>query len=256
MAAAQYNIIGANYASMEDLPSEQVATALLKSKLEELPRNLRVLDLACGTGTYAQAALSLGVAKEVVGVDISSAMVEVGQVWEERVSPGAPRIEFHVADCMEPLDHLGFEPGSFDLVMGNYLFNYSSTRKQLVAMWRNVATYLKPGGKFIGLLPTFDVQAHVKRDSWNGMTYQKLEQLEESTKVHLTAHCKPKVEFDNYVLPQRDYEEAPLEVGMTDVIFYPPTEVHLPPTEGPAMDKFIAYLANPISVVCRASKAI
>lgn len=256
MAAAQYNLIGSDYAAMEDLPTEIVTTNLLRSKLQQLPQGLRVLDLACGIGTYARLALDLGVASHVTGVDISAEMVRVGRELEQKQSQHLPRIEYHVGDCAAPLDHLGLEPASFDLVMANYLFNYSTTRQELVSMWRNVVTYLKSGGTFVGLIPTFDVKKHIERSNWSGVTYTHVQDLDESVKVHLTFHCKPQVQFDNHVLHHAiSYEEVPFESGMTDVVFCDPTEEHLPWLEDPTeFRRYKEYLRNPVTVVCVASK--
>ena len=255
MAADQYDKIGADYAAMEKLPGELVATNHLTRHLKQLPHDLRVLDLPVGTGTYARLALDLGVARHVTGVDISSEMLRVGRELEQQQRPDAPKIDFHLGDCFEPLDRLGLEPNSFDLVLANYLFNYATTRKQLEAMWHNVVTYLKPGGKLVGLLPTFDVQKHLRRSAWNGITYKHLEDLDEAVRVQLTFHCEPQIQFDNYVLPAEAYEHVPLEVGMRDVVFNPPTEEDIPPVEDAAeAEKFKHYLTESVSTVLVATK--
>lgn len=256
-AIEQYNSISSRWSSLEDIPSERVSNSLLESKLSELPRNLRVLDLGGGTGTYARMAVKLEVAKEVTVVDISSDMLKVGAVEEERTRPGMPKIVFHCADCAEPLDKLGLEPESFDLVMANYFFPYATTRKQLVSMWRNVATYLKSGGKFIGLLPRADLSAHLSRDPWAGITYKYLGQEEESSKSQITFHCTPEVQVDQFMLRAQDYLDAPREVGMTNLVFYPPTAAHIPPSIGTNdRERYLTYLTNPVSDVCMASKAL
>lgn len=251
MAAAQYNVIAPDYAAMDDLPSEIVSTNLLRSKLKELPHGLRVLDLAGGTGTYARMALDLGVANSVTVVDISSEMLRVGKGLDE----GKRRIEYLLGDCMQPLGHLGLEPDSFDLVMGNYLFNYASTRQQLSAMWQNVVTYLKPGGTFVGLIPGLDVKKHLKRGPWCGLTYEHVEDLEESVKVNCIFHCKPGIQFNNYILEASLYETVPLERGMKDIAIHSPTVANLPATEGPSeAAAFEEYLGNPVTNVCLATK--
>ncbi|OCL10909.1 S-adenosyl-L-methionine-dependent methyltransferase [Glonium stellatum] len=255
-AKPQYDAFAADYALMEELPGEVVAANHLYRTVADYPHGLKVLDLACGTGTYAQMLLEHGIAEHVVGVDISSEMVRIGQERETKQRPGSERITFHVADCAADLDHLGLEPDSFDLVMGNWLINYAADREQLVRMWRNIVKYLKPGGRYVGLKTTVDVQDHVKRDPWCGITQEVVGDVADGVKIHLIAHCKPQIEFCGYLLKGNLYEDVPLEVGMGEVVHQTPTEKDLPRTTGLDEAKWKAYLNDPYSVVCTAKKRV
>lgn len=238
---------------MEELPGEIVATHLLRNTLAKLPHGIKVLDLGCGTGTYARMLVDMGVAEHVVGVDVSSGMVRLGQEMEmKRIGP--ERIEFHVADCSAPLDHLGLERASFDLVMGNWLLNYASSRAELTGMWRNVATYLKPGGTFVGLKENVSLDDHLKRDSKYGIKYTVVEKIEDGLKVHVVASTEPKVEFDGYSLQAWLYEEVPVEVGMRDVIHRKPTAEDLPDVARENMGFWEAFLDNPYCILGTAVK--
>ena len=95
-----------------------------------------VLDLACGTGIGLRLLKSLGASK-LVGVDISPGMLEIAKVT-------VPDITVHAADCSKPLDHLGLEPASFDVVLGFWLLNYCPSSVEIYGMWTNIARYLKP----------------------------------------------------------------------------------------------------------------
>ena len=77
--------------------------------LDDEPR--RVLDLGTGTGKAARLAASHFADAEVVGVDLSPAMIEEAR----RVLPSelAGRVQFEVADASA----LPFEEGAFDLVI-------------------------------------------------------------------------------------------------------------------------------------------
>jgi SAM-dependent methyltransferase len=250
----QYDTFASRYASMEDLPSEIVATNLLRNTAARGPRSLKVLDLGCGTGTYARLLIETGVAEHVVGVDVSSEMVRVGQAMEAE-RPGPARIEFHVADCAAPLDHLGLQPAAFDLVMGNWVLNYASDRAELAGMWRNIATYLKPGGKFIGLKENVDSEDRFKRDNKYGIEFTVVEESGEGLKVHVVAHTEPKIEFDAYSLEPRLYEEVPLEVGMTEVIHLKPSADDLPDGGGENMGFWKGFLDDPYFVLATTVKA-
>lgn len=249
----QYDIFASQYASMEELPGEMAATCLLRNAVAKMPHGLRVLDLACGTGTYARMLLDMGVAEYVVGVDISSGMVEVGEGLEA-ARLGPKQIEFHLADCSAPLDHLGLEHGSFDLVMGNWLLNYASNKAELAGMWRNVATYLKPGGKFVGLKGNVNLQTRPTQDFKYGIRQTVIGKVEDGVKVHVEANTEPKIEFDGYLLKSNLYEDVPIEVGMTQVVHHIPSKEDLPEGAEENMDFWQGFLESPYCALGTAMK--
>jgi SAM-dependent methyltransferase len=256
---AQYDDFASDYVSMEQLPSEIVAANLFRKTVNKLPNGLRVLDLACGTGTYARVLLKLGIGEQVVGVDLSSEMVRVGRQLEAEQRPGAERIRFHVADCAIALEDQGLElePHSFDLVIGNWLFNYAADQKRLAAMWHNVATYLKPEGKFVGLVPVFEAQCHFDRDQWNGITIEEVCTIPDGFKVHILAHCSPQIEFDNFLLHRNLHERCATEVGMQKVSYCLPTAEDLPSLDDPKeANLWKNYLRKSVSHICVATKKI
>lgn len=111
--------------------------------LAELEDARRVLDLACGTGATARAALArLSAAAELVGVDGAAAMVGVAR---SRVDD--PRASFRVAaagDLERAVD------GPFDRVLCNAaLWQFPHPGAVIAA----VAALLAPGGLFVFNLP-------------------------------------------------------------------------------------------------------
>lgn len=250
----QYDTFASQYASMEELPGEIVATHLLRNTVAKLPHGLRVLDLGCGTGTYARMLIEMGVAAHVVGVDVSSEMVRLGQTMETTQRSESERIEFHVADCAAALDHLGLERASFDLVMANWLFNYASGRAELAGMWRNVATYLKPGGRFVGLKENVSLADHFRRDWRYGIKYRVIEKVDDGVKVRVEANTEPKIEFDAYSLEPRLYEEVPVEAGMREVMHQVPVAEDLPDGAGENIAFWKGFLDNPYCILGTAIK--
>jgi ubiquinone/menaquinone biosynthesis C-methylase UbiE len=101
-----------------------------------------VLDLACGEGFHTRFLKQHG-ASRVVGVDISSAMIDLARKEESRHPLG---IEYVVHDVKD-LD-LGEE---FDLAFAAYLLNYAGNREELLAMCRAIARHLKHGGRFVSI---------------------------------------------------------------------------------------------------------
>ena len=72
---------------------------------------IRLLDVACGPGYVAAAAARLGCS--VVGVDFSSAMIEIA---EKMFRQESPNLEFRVGDA----ERLALASGSFDAVVMNF----------------------------------------------------------------------------------------------------------------------------------------
>jgi len=100
----------------------------------------KILDIATGTGDFAIAAMKLN-PTEVIGVDISQGMLDVG--IEKMKRKGLDDvIQMRIGDS----EQLPFEDGYFDaLTVGFGVRNYENLEKGLTDMLR----VLRPGGKAI-----------------------------------------------------------------------------------------------------------
>lgn len=100
----------------------------------------RILDIATGTGDFAIAALKLN-PEEVIGVDISRGMLDVGiRKMKKKGVDNIVRME--IGDS----EDLPFDDGYFDaLTVGFGVRNYENLEKGLAEMLR----VLRPGGKAI-----------------------------------------------------------------------------------------------------------
>jgi toxoflavin synthase len=114
-------------------------------KLCEPYYGARVLDLGCGEG-YCARKLRSGGAGDVLGIDLSSGMIEAA-LKEEAERPLG--IAYRQGDAQK-LSAL--ETGSFDLVVAVFLFNYLDSQATTNCM-REVARVLRPGGKFVFSVP-------------------------------------------------------------------------------------------------------
>ena len=123
-------------------PEEPAITAFLAAGL---PAAGRVLDLACGTGTYAAALARLGFA--VTGLDLSADLIAIGR----GKSPGVPLL----AADMRRFRRVA--PGPFERIccIGNSLPHLRS-EAEVGALLRDAAAALAPGGSFIAQTVNFD----------------------------------------------------------------------------------------------------
>lgn len=100
----------------------------------------RLLDLATGTGDFALALLKLN-PKEIVGMDISAGMLEVGQ--EKMKQKGVDNV---ISMQLGDSENLPFDEGYFDgLTVGFGVRNYENLEKGLGEMLR----VLRSGGKAV-----------------------------------------------------------------------------------------------------------
>jgi ubiquinone/menaquinone biosynthesis C-methylase UbiE len=76
----------------------------------------RILDVACGPGSWAQEVGFAYPEIEVVGIDISQAMIEYAQAQAE--VQGLDNVSFEVMDIQKPLE---FPSESFDLVNARFI---------------------------------------------------------------------------------------------------------------------------------------
>lgn len=93
----------------------------------------RILCIGCGSGEECDFLAAQGAV--VVGTDISSGLIEEAR-------KAYPQIQFEVMD----MEHLGFEPGSFDMVYSSLAVHYINDWTYLMS---EVYKVLAVGGKFI-----------------------------------------------------------------------------------------------------------
>ncbi|MFT5660700.1 MAG: ubiquinone/menaquinone biosynthesis C-methylase UbiE [Sulfurimonas sp.] len=106
--------------------------------LSRVSKNDEVLDLACGTGILSCEFAKH--AKSVVGLDITSAMIE--QAIKMQEENGLANIQFHI----ESVEKLAYKDNSFDIVVTRYSFHhFLDTQTVLNEMIR----VCKPNGKII-----------------------------------------------------------------------------------------------------------
>ena len=105
---------------------------------QEMP--VKVLDIACGTGDFTiEIARKLPAGSQVMGVDISEGMMQIGK---EKIRRAGVDAEMSIADC----ESLPYEPNTFDrLTVGFGVRNFERLELCLEEMYR----VLKTDGKLV-----------------------------------------------------------------------------------------------------------
>lgn len=217
-----YDDVAGDYDIIWATPAVRILWTLLDQNFQKLGdwTGAKVLDLACGTGIGLRQARKFG-ATGLVGIDISKEMIEVCKT----TTKDADQLTLHVADCSQPLDHLGLQPQSFDLVIGMWLLNYAESAEQLEGFWSNIAKYLKPNGTFLGIIQNQDkFQPESMKTLKYGARESNIQTLPsgDGVKMHLEFDTVPKVEFDTYVLKKEILEGKAAKVGMKITYYIKP----------------------------------
>ncbi|KJJ29492.1 methyltransferase [Aspergillus flavus AF70] len=218
MDPLQFDKIGHRYKDVTNLPSVWLLEDILKSQIGPI-QGLDVLDLACGNGYWSRRSIDWG-AKKVVGVDISKVMVDNAQLQARAEDPS----EFHVVDCIAP-----FNMGAFDLVLGIWLLNYAKDKTELLTMWQNIFDSLKPGGRFVGVIPNYEIlqtTACGQEYHFGGVTYKVLERITEGTRIQVILDTTDPIASICYMLEPGLHEECAAQAGFSNLRWEPlPSEL-------------------------------
>ena len=210
----------------------------VKATLAPFIHKARVLELACGSGFYTYEMLKWG-ASAVVGVDISSAMIEEARRLGHETyratsssSPPSSGVDLIVADCAKPAL---FPGGLFDLVFAAWLLNHAPNYSALVDMFRNAVLNLKDdGGYFIGVTgpPTSDptqfyvMESQARPHGSGGLFYDKTGDVEDGISVRCHGETEVGIVDMRGWLFRRDvYERAAREAGFRGELTWETTSV-------------------------------
>nr|WBQ01560.1 PlmI [Aspergillus flavipes] len=209
----QYDQIGTKNNANLFLPLYPLSIQFVKAQLGDI-HNANILDLACGDGSFALRFLDWG-AKTVTGLDISELMIQRAQAKAQ----GYTGLIFSVQDCGQPL-----QKGSFDVVTALWLLNYAKDRQELSRMWSNIYNNLKPGGRFFGMIPNFDLRNASNLSLFETGTYRYggvgmkiLDRVPDGVRMETTFNLQTPVNVVNYMLDQDLHEECAQQAGMRNV---------------------------------------
>lgn len=103
----------------------------------------RILDLGCGTGAFAAAAVSRWPTAQVTGVDVSAGMLEVADRELAALPPDARR---RIDLVQAPADRVPFEDEAFDLVVSSFVLQLVPSAYRALREGRRA---LKPGSLLV-----------------------------------------------------------------------------------------------------------
>lgn len=242
---AQYEHLVAIYDSSLLIPVRRCDTANFLAAIQPLSGS-NVLDLATGTGYFAREMSRLGAA-HVVGVDVSEGMLQAAR---HRSAGESRPVRFEAGDVFGVLALGGeagaTEEGTFDLVTGVWCLNYAGDRARMQAVWRNIAKFLKPGGRFVGIVPGKITDWLEEGEVCYGFSYKRIEKVEDGWLVQKTLHAdQGPISFKAYLLDDDVYRRAAEEAGMAGVSFEKPKVV--PKFEGAENEEFWStFMARPL----------
>ena len=231
-----YNAIAQQYKECKEHSwRSRIETYSLMHRIGSL-EGKTVIDVACGEGFYTRKLRQAG-AREVVGIDLSEAMIRLAVDQESRVPLG---ITYRVEDaCAESVRQ------EFDLAVSAWLLVYARTQAEVSAMCRGLASRLKSGGRFVTFTgnPNLYTFQHADYRKY-GFSITLKDRAYEGAPIVWTVYLDDSsFEIENYHLSLEAYESAFVEAGFRDFA------VHLPevsPTpdgvdEGQFWSEYLTY---------------
>lgn len=250
---AQYEKVVATYDSI-------LGTAVRRSDTVNMLHSIgsvegkSVLDLSTGTGYFARTLSKMG-AQHVVGVDVSQSMLDAAR----KVTAEDPQIpdglvKYELGDVFKPLELVNCPEASRDLITGAWCLNYAGDQDMMDQAWRNIAKYLRPGGRFVGVIPNHHKPWLQEDENYFGFSYRKLDQVKDGHVCRLTLHAKEQpVVFNAYILNSSVFETGAKNAGLVNVTVSGPTV--LPEFEGNETQEYwVGFLARPLFKVMVATK--
>lgn len=250
---AQYEKVVATYDSILGTAVRRCDTVNMLHSIGPV-EGKRVLDLSTGTGYFAQTLSKMG-AKHVVGVDVSESMLDAAHKLTGR-DPHIPEgvVEYELGDVFKPLELLNCPEGSCDLITGAWCLNYAGDQAMMDQAWRNIARYLRPGGRFVGVIPNEYMPWLQDDQKYFDFSYKRIDQVKDGHVCKLTLHAKEQpVSFNAYILAHSVFDTGAKSAGLVEVTLADPTV--LPEFEGTEDEAYWkGFLARPLFKVMVATR--
>jgi SAM-dependent methyltransferase len=243
--SAQYDGVAEQFASTEAQTSRIFADIPSVFELLGDVRGKAVLDLACGNGLVTRLHMERGAAR-VVGADISEDMIRIARKQAQEAGLG---IEYHVQDAVSaPLGD------GFDAITALWLLNYAETSSNLARMCKNVHDSLKPGGRFVALVPNPEMLLQAPNYERYRVTTRLEERFEDHCRADLEFHTQPPFSVKMMVWSLGAYHRALRSAGFRSIVWaYPECTPEGEQRFG--ADYWSLMREHPYALVIRAEKA-
>ncbi len=209
-----YNQIAKQYEKTKDsLVRKHIESFTLLNKIGAVA-NQSILDLGCGEGHYGRIFKGNG-AKRVVGLDISSAMIQIARQKELQESLG---IEFKVCNLLDFQ-----ESEKFDIAVSVNVLHYARTREELRKMCQTIYDSLEVNGHLFAIVEstTQDISLYANYKKY-GIIKSIQTPIQDGSKVSYTMYNGS--EYFNiacYYYSQTTWDNVLSSVGFREVTWWP-----------------------------------
>lgn len=240
----QYQTISKQFSeARKDEVTNFLETPSVQSALGDIS-GASAIDYACGTGHYSRLLKRLG-AKDVLGVDLSSAMIEAARQEESENPLG---IVYKVSDAATMAVF-----GAFDVATAAFLFNYAEGEQTLGQMFSSVAANLAQDCRLIAVVPNPDFVNGRDDTLPYGFYLKEIGKGPKSLRVRMSFVGDEKFSIEFTQWSRRAYEDALEQAGFADTQ-WTPFAVSKEGVERYGQKFWDAILDNPKSIVLSARK--
>jgi len=214
MSTQLYDEIGEAFEGFKTLPLARYAEVPGFLALVGDVNGKSILDLASGTGFYSREFKRRG-ASHVLGVDISSAMVDAAQALEDSEPLG---VHYEVGDVAE----LRTFEQRFDIGVAVQLFNYAEDVATIERMCRKIHRSIADGAEFFAFMQSPDFRFDGPSLAKYGFLCESLgEETEIGPRVRVTALLDPPISFVANPPSREVYEKCLRAAGFSEITWVP-----------------------------------
>ncbi|MFC5889462.1 class I SAM-dependent methyltransferase [Kitasatospora sp. CM 4170] len=214
MSGQLYDEIGEAFEGFKNLPLARYGEVAGFLALVGDVKARSILDLASGTGFYSREFKRRGAAR-VLGVDISSAMIDAARALEESDPLG---VQYEVGDIAE----LPAFEQPFDLAVAVQAFNYAEDVATIERMCRRIHRSLADGAELFAFVQHPDFRFDGPSLAKYGFLCESLgEETEIGPRVRITALLDPPISFVANPPSREVYEKCLRAAGFSDITWVP-----------------------------------
>lgn len=214
MSGQLYDEIGEAFEGFKSLPLARYAEVPGFLALVGDVKGRSILDLGCGTGFYSREFMRRG-ASRVLGVDVSSAMVDAARALEDRDPLG---VRYESGDVAE----LRVFERRFDIAVAVQLFNYAEDVAAIERMCRAVHRSVVGGAELFVFMQNPDFRFGGPSLAKYGFLCESLgEETPIGPRVRITALLDPPISFEANPPSRAVYEGCLRAAGFRGITWVP-----------------------------------